>query len=397
MSNQVNVVIHKGFHRNKPFTGTYRLIKGFVQGARGGFITVHNPHPAVGAGPSSRVIVEPGDYELVDAVTGEAVADNVAVAAVAYAPGETTYAVAPAPMSYAAQVANNETEEEAMERICNTFGMLDKITDAAAQGIIRGLVVTGPPGVGKSFGVKKQLEVANEFRVLAEKEPKFEIVSGGISSIGLYQKLWHSRNPGFVLVFDDCDEVLEDSEMLTLMKAALNSGDTRRICWNKESRVLLNEDIPEAFDFEGSVLFLSNKNFDRELARNSRIAAHLAAIMSRCHVLDLEMSERDCLLRVKQVVRDGMLKSYSFTADEEASVVKYIMDNADDLLEVSLRMTKKIADFVKAFPGNWEKMAEATTLTKASKFKRIIAKQKAEAAIAAEVVVEVETAEAVTV
>ena len=64
-----------------------------------------------------------------------------------------------------------------------------------------------------------------------------------------------------------------------------NSGDKRRICWNKESRVLAVEDIPESFDFEGSILFLSNIDFDRSIAKGSRIAAHLSAIvLSLIHI-----------------------------------------------------------------------------------------------------------------
>ena len=239
-----------------------------------------------------------------------------------------------------------------------------------------GVVVSGPPGIGKSFGVEKQLEAANMFRKLDGKDPKYEVVSGGVSSIGLYQKLYHNRDPERVLVFDDCDGVLEDSEMLNLLKAALNSGDKRRICWNKESRVLMTEDIPDAFDFEGSVLFLSNKDFDKEIERGSRIAVHLSAIMSRCHYLDLEIgSTRDKLLRIKQVVRDGMLTSFGFTQDQEDEIVAFVIDNAEYLREISLRMVKKVADWVKADPEGWYEMAESTCLTKEAYFKRMLVKQ----------------------
>lgn len=371
---QVNVSITKGYYRNKLISGTYRLVKGYTQGSRGGFITVYNPNPEPNAGPTQRITIEPGDYQLLD-TDGNTIADGTVIENITHAAGSTTYATAPVAMNYATQFMNSETEAEAMERIATSFGMLDKITDAAAEGIIRGLVVSGPPGVGKSFGVKRQLEIANEFRVLGGQEPLFEIISGGISPVGLYQKLYYNRKPKQVLVFDDCDEVLEDSEMLTLMKAALNSGDTRKICWNKESRVLLSSDIPNSFDFEGSVLFLSNKDFDRELARNSRIAAHLAAIMSRCHVLNLDMNDRDCLLRVKQIVRDGMLSTYSFSAEDEASIVSFVMDNSVHLQEVSLRMVKKIADLVKAYPNMWLSMAETLCFTKESKYKRLLEKK----------------------
>ena len=270
----------------------------------------------------------------------------------------------------------SETEEEAMERISDTFLMLDKITDAVANGTVRGLVVSGPPGIGKSFGVEKQLEVANMFRKVEGKDPNYEVISGGVSSIGLYQKLYFNRSSDQVLVFDDADGVLFEEECLNLLKAALNSGEKRRICWNKESRVLETDGIPNAFDFEGGIIFLSNIDFERSIARGSKISNHLSAIMSRCHYLDLEIgSMRDKLLRIKQIVRDGMLKSFDFTSQEEQAIVKFVIDNSEYMREVSLRSVKKLADLVKADSNNWFELAEATLLTKDAKFRRLYEKK----------------------
>jgi hypothetical protein len=282
--------------------------------------------------------------------------------------------------NYEQMFVQAETEDEAMERIADTFLMLDKITDACARGVVRGLVVSGPPGVGKSFGVEKQLEAANMFRKMGGQDPKYEVITGGVSPIGLYQKLYHNRDSERVIVFDDCDGILFEEECLSLLKGALNSGDKRRIAWNKESRTLLSEGIPEHFDFEGSIIFLSNVDFEKSIERGSRVSSHLEAIMSRCHYLDLEIgSMRDKLLRIKQVVRDGMLEPFEFTAEQEAGVMDFTLSNSEHLREVSLRMVKKIADFVKADPNGWMEMAEATCLQRDAKFKRLLAKR-AEAA-----------------
>ncbi len=211
------------------------------------------------------------------------------------------------------------------------------------------------------------------FRTLKGQDPKYEVLGGGISAIGLYQKLYYNRTKEQVLVLDDDGGVLFDEECLSLLKAALNSGGKRRICWNKESRVLMTEDIPGQFDFEGSIIFLSNVDFDRTIARGSRISAHLEAIMSRCHYLDLEIgSTRDKMLRIKQIIRDGMLAPYMFTPAEEAAVQQFIFDNVEHLREISLRMVKKVADFVKADPVGWLEMAEATCLQREAKFKRLL-------------------------
>ena len=372
MSN-IQVSIVKGVYRGKTISGVYPLVKGYVDGARGGFITIKNVDHEEGTPMVQRVQVETDAYKLLDA-TGADLPAHIVV------PGSTAAEAVSQGTDYEAVFLETESEEEAMDRIEDTFLMLDEITMAAAAGNVRGLVVSGPPGIGKSFGVEKQLAAANMFRTMDGKDPLFEVVSGGVSSIGLYQKLYYNRGAKQVVVFDDCDGVLFDEEMLTLLKAALNSGDKRRINWNKESRVLATEDIPDSFDFEGSILFLSNVDFDRSIAKGSRIAAHLEAIMSRCHYLDLEIgSLRDRLLRIKQVVRDGMLTPFEFTAQQEADIVSFTFDNAEYLREVSLRMVKKIADFVKTDPVGWYRLAEATCLTKEAKFKRLLEKKKAEA------------------
>src|SRR6056297_472572 len=46
---------------------------------------------------------------------------------------------------------SEETDEEIIERMRDRFSMLDSMTKAAKKGDIRAMIVSGPPGVGKSF------------------------------------------------------------------------------------------------------------------------------------------------------------------------------------------------------------------------------------------------------
>ena len=369
----IQVKITKGLYRGQPVEGTFKVVKPY--NAASGFITVFNPEPVAPAPHNQRIQCLPDGFEMLGE-DGEALGEHIVVDNGMAGQGLVISS------NYEQVFIQAETEDEAMERISKTFTMLDKIVDGCAkEGGIRGLVVSGPPGVGKSFGVEKQLDVANMFRTLKGGDPKYEFVTGGVSSIGLYQKLYYNRQPENVLVFDDCDGILFEEESLSLLKGALNSGDKRRICWNKQSRVLTSDDIPDAFDFEASIIFISNVDFERTIAKGSRIAAHLEAIMSRCHYLDLEIgSTRDKLLRIKQIIRDGMLDSYGFTEQQVADVQEFMFTNAEYLRELSLRMVKKVADFVKTDPHDWQELAEATLLTRDAKFKRLVEKRNAEAA-----------------
>lgn len=369
----IQVQILKGTHRGQSVSGIFELVRPYQEGASGGWVTVRAPENCTWSTTNApRVKCGPKDFKLLDA-EGAELGDHIVVDTGNRGLVETT-------TNYEQAFIQGESDDEAMDRIEETFLMLDKIVDACSKNIVRGLVVSGPPGIGKSFGVEKQLEAANMFRTMAGQDPRYEVISGGVSSIGLYQKLYYNRGKDQVLVFDDCDGVLFDEECLNLLKAALNSGDKRRINWNKESRVLATEDIPDSFDFEASIIFLSNVDFERTIAKGSRIAAHLEAIMSRCHYLDLEIgSLRDKLLRIKQIVRDGMLTPYTFSPAEEKAVLDFVIDNAEYLREVSLRMVKKVADFAKADPKGWMEMAEATCLQREAKFKRLMAKKAKEA------------------
>jgi len=363
----IKVSIVKGFHRNEVVSGIFPLIKPYQEGAFGGFVTIYNPAPKKGAVSHQRVKVMPGDFTLLDEA-GEVLSEHVTIA--------TGSGKIETGTNYEQAFVSAETDDDAMERISETFAMLDKITDACAQGVVRGLVVSGPPGIGKSYGVEEQLKKANMFRKIAGQDPKYEVVSGGVSSIGLYQKLYYNRSPEQVLVFDDCDGIMQEEECLNLLKASLNSGDKRRICWNKESRVLGDGEIPNAFDFEGSIVFITNIDFEKTIARGSRIGSHLGAIMSRCHYLDLEIgSMRDKLLRIKQVCKGGMLSSYHFSQTEEEDILKFVVDNSEYMREVSLRAVKKIADFVKMDSAGWLEPTEATLLIREAKFKRLLLKK----------------------
>ena len=198
------------------------------------------------------------------------------------------------------------------------------------------------------------------FDKLADKPLKYGTEKGAASAIGLYQLLYRYADPGSVLVLDDCDSILWDEVSLILLKAALDSSNKRMISWNTESSALRREGVPEKFEFCGSVIFITNLKFD---SAKGKIKDHLDAILSRCHYLDLTLDTmRDKMLRVKQIVKDGMLKKYNFSKEEEVGLVRYMEDNKEKLREVSLRMVTKIADLKKMSPTRWERLAENTCI-----------------------------------
>ena len=260
-----------------------------------------------------------------------------------------------------AKAKREETDDEIIERLRKRFDILEDMTQATKEGTVRAMIVTGPPGVGKSFGVDKVLKKEDLFNVMGNKKPKYEVVKGAMSAIGLYCKLYEYADKGNVVVFDDCDSVLLDDLSLNILKAALDSSTKRMIHWNTDSSKLRAEGVPGSFEFKAGAIFITNIKFDH--VKSKKLQDHLAALESRCHYIDLQMdTEREKVLRIKQIVKDGMLNTYDFQNGEEEEVVGFIDDQKKKLRELSLRTVLKVADLRKSFPNNWKEMAEVTVM-----------------------------------
>lgn len=258
-----------------------------------------------------------------------------------------------------------ESDQEILARLGERFEILDEMTKAVRQGNIRAMIVSGPPGVGKSYGVEAQLQKADLFNTLAEKKPKFEIVKGAMSALGLYAKLYEFSAEGNVVVFDDCDSILMEDLSLNILKGALDSSARRFIAWNTDSRLLRSEGIPDRFEFKGAAIFITNIKFEH--VKSKRLRDHLDALESRCHYIDLQMdTAREKILRIKQVVQQGkMLERYDFEECQKDELIEFVEVNQLKLRELSLRMVLKLADLRKGFPKNWQAMAKTTCMKRA--------------------------------
>lgn len=333
------VRIKNGVYRNRPVNNVcFNLVKGYATGAKGNYVTVDS---AGYFGPefnTVRIRVDAiDDFEYVNA-------ENI-----------TQQPEAPAPLV-------EETDEAAINRIRERFDILTEMTKATVSGDIRAMIVSGPPGVGKSFGVEQEIEKSTLFDRMAGRRIRAEVVKGSATPIGLYQTLYKFSDPNCVVVFDDCDSILIDDVALNLLKGALDSGKKRTISWLSESSALRREGIPDRFEFKGSVIFITNLKFDK--MKSQKLKDHLDALQSRCHYLDLTLDTmRDKILRIKQIAKDGVLfADYDFTTEMHDEIIAFMDANRNRLREMSLRMALKIADLRKLSDTNWKRLAETTCM-----------------------------------
>jgi hypothetical protein len=258
-----------------------------------------------------------------------------------------------------------ETDDQGMDRIKERFDILDEMTNATLDGIVRGLVVTGPPGVGKTFGVEQVLEKDSIFDMMADKPMRHTFVKGAMSAIGLYSTLYKYSDSKSIVVLDDCDTILFNEDALNILKAALDSTKKRRISWNSDSNFLRREGVPGEFEFNGSVIFITNLKFDS--TRQTKIKDHLEAILSRCHYLDLTLdTTRDKLLRIRQIAREGgLFDTKGLTKIQEQEIIEFMYEKKDRLREISLRMAQKIADLRNMDSNRWKVLTESTCMKRA--------------------------------
>jgi len=335
------ILVKNGSYRNQPVNNvTFALVKGYQTGAKGGYVTV-NAEGYFGEETPDVVRIRVNSIEDIEFTAGGSVESPVATAP------------AKAPV---------ETDEEVMTRIGERFDILDQMTKATIAGDVRAMIVVGPPGVGKSYGVEKQLEHSGLFDQLSGRKIKYEVIKGAMTPIGLYCTLYKHSDKNNVLVFDDCDSVFQDDLSLNILKAALDSGKKRRIYWNSDSAMLRREGVPDMFDFKGACIFITNLQFQN--LKSKKLQDHLEALQSRCHFLDLTLNTmRDRFLRIKQIYLKGELfADYDFNSEQGDEIIGFMEANQTRLREMSLRMALKIADLTKVSETNWKSLAASTCM-----------------------------------
>jgi len=252
-------------------------------------------------------------------------------------------------------IVSKETEEEIDQRIAERFEILDVLTEACTVGNARALIVSGPAGRGKSYTVEKRL---NEWD---PNQINHTIIKGYVRATGLIKLLYSYREENQVIVFDDADAIFFDDISLSLLKAVCDTTERRVVSWLSEGKLFSDETveiIPRSFEFKGTIIFISNYDFDAMIDRGHKLAPHLEALVSRSHYIDLAMkTRRDYLVRIRQVIKQGLLGE--LTLEERSDVIMFIEENSEKLRELSLRMAIKLGSLRKQ--GNdWQRIAKIT-------------------------------------
>lgn len=260
----------------------------------------------------------------------------------------------PSKADIAAREANKPKPRSDVQVLADTkerFDILSLLTKGAIAKNIRAMVVTGAPGVGKTYTVEQILERSGN---------PHEIVRGTLSAINLYMLAYQYRHPGNVIVLDDADDIFNDEDALNILKVLCDTSANRVVSYRKEAHQLKENDVPQSFTFNGAMIFISNVDFQKfvDEGRN-KFSAHMGALMSRSLYLDLQIHDRNSLgLWVAHVAESARIFDIeNVPVNLRQPILNFIKVHRDNLREMSIRTLMKLCGLAKDNPTRWESIA----------------------------------------
>ena len=245
-----------------------------------------------------------------------------------------------------------ESYEDVRLKVQERFKVIEEITLSVCMGVSPAMILCGAGGVGKSSIVKKTI------KELGLTDVKY--INGKVSPSALYRLAYESRHRDSLIVFDDSDDVFFDDTSLQILKQITDSSEDRQVSWHS-NRTMFDEEgreIPTDFEFNGSVIFISNIDFYREAEGNNKLAPHMKALISRSFVLDVDMKNHNYYLaRLQDVLFDYMDESV-YSLDIKNSIFDFMNKEKNSLRELSLRMVKKIRTLQMTYGPEWQSKAK---------------------------------------
>ena len=213
------------------------------------------------------------------------------------------------------------------------FNLLTDLAKMVIYDVTPSLIVTGEGGLGKTHQIKEVIDVTGL------QDHEYVFFKGYSTARGLYNTLYDNNDK--LIIFDDCDSVLEDKVAVNILKSALDSYDTRTISWM--AKMNKNDEYPQHFNFTGRIIFISNK---------SKTSID-GAILSRSLTVDLTMTPVEKIERMTTIL-PTILPEYDDEVKVEA--LNFLNENKDGV-NINMRTLIMVIKMANSNPDNWKSMA----------------------------------------
>jgi hypothetical protein len=213
------------------------------------------------------------------------------------------------------------------------FGFLNDLTTMVVNGITPSLIVVGEGGLGKTHSVTQTI-CENGF-----EETDYVFFKGYSTARGLYNTLYD--NNGKLIVFDDCDSVLDDKVAVNILKSALDSYEKRTISWM--AKMNKSDEYPQHFNFTGRIIFISNKSKEKIDE----------AVLTRSLTVDLTMTPDDKVARMESIL-ESILPEYDIDVKQDALD---FLKSVKEEVSLNMRMLIMISKMRRMYPDTWRSLA----------------------------------------
>ena len=253
-----------------------------------------------------------------------------------------------------------------VQRVIDSFDTVYTMTKSFIQNkksAVKGLLISGDPGVGKTHHVRQAFRDMNA-------QPHAEYIKGGsISPPALFVKLFQNRAKHRVLILDDCDLIhksgSEKRDILDMIKGATEpSFRPRTLSWERASRnsLMIDEGVPMTFEFDGTVIWITNDSM-ADIKKATK--QHYQALKSRFNIVRCVFNEDEKLLYTLHLIHTVDKKKKKCEAHDggypkkvQTDALSYINKNVKTLSEITPRVAVKIADLRHYHPKNWTVLAD---------------------------------------
>lgn len=258
-----------------------------------------------------------------------------------------------------ADATDKRTDKQVLQEVTERFETLRDFAAALAQKQMRSLIISGAPGIGKTYTLDS---IISHYQ--AKGKVKFTIVKGFMTAAMLYRLLFEHQDEDEVIFLDDCDAIFWNEDACNLLKAALDTVEHRIVSY----RAMGDDDIPTSFEFRGAMVFASNIDFHHyiDVAKN-KIVEHLKALLSRSQYLSMRLhTKRAVSLWVTHMLREKKMllgHPHGMTMEQSEDILGYLLENSDRIHPLmSLRTAVKCVELVRINESKWRRYADFTLL-----------------------------------
>jgi DNA polymerase III delta prime subunit len=268
------------------------------------------------------------------------------------------------------------TDEHILQDIKQRMDVMEKAVTSVMEGNSISLIITGPPGVGKTHTVNNVARKYEMLNKIGGNTVVKHFTGAHLSKRGLFDILYEYQYSNCVCVFDDSDKILLSEGEINLLKSATDSYPVRTLTWS-------NNKGTDEFNYRGRIVFISNMDFDK---MPSKLQPHVNALKSRSSFIEIPIwsnkakllyvfhlirekhilrVERDITLQDKDeqgiVVHEGTA-ARALLPSEEENVMQFLISNLSRLRSVDIRMAQRCQELISEYGDDWKSVAEITLL-----------------------------------